>query len=662
MKASIKLLNEIKKLIEDPYNYLENDTIENKIPLVIKIIRYAKFMYFNSEEIMSDSTYDLLTDYLDKYGTPEQKEVLYEIGETVVIHKHKLPYVMGSMDKIKITDINKLKSWMNKYSGPYLLSDKLDGISAMLVYKNNEPINLYTRGDGTVGMNISHLIDYLSGIPKKIQIKNIIIRGELIMNKKLFDKKYADKMANARNMVAGQINRKKFNSKIMKDIDFVAYEIIEPWTNIKSQYQQLEKLNFNIPNYNIIKHENLSMTNLSKELKRHKNNSSYELDGIIINDTNNHKRYTADNPEYSFAFKELLEDLIVTVKVLDVEWNVSKDGYIKPKLLLEPTKLSGVIIKNVTAFNAKFIKDNNLGPGSIIKLTRSGDVIPHIVSVIKSTKAKFPDKSILDWEWNKSAVDIIVKSNKVLQQRIKELTFFLKNLNVKYIDEKLVEKLYSLGYKNIKNYFKFNKNDLINISGFKETMINKIDNEIKTAIQNMTLLDLMVASNIFGHGMGRKKLNKIITQYPDIILKKYMLTKKQLYDKIIGIKGFDDITTSQFVKNLTKFCNFFLDLPKTNRNRLLIETIIINKFSNIKKSNNKFKDLKFVFSDFRNKEWEEYIISNGGSVTGTVSKYTNYIVTSTEQKKNPSNSKVLKAKELNIKILDKNDFIKLFFN
>lgn len=651
MKVSNKLLNEINLLVKSPYEYIENSDIN----IIIKIIKYAKFKYFNESPIISDIVYDLLTDYLEKYGSKEQKKVLHEIGETVQINKHKLPFHMGSMDKIKPSDTSKLNNWLSKYNGPYLISDKLDGISAMLVYKNYKANGLYTRGNGQVGMNISHLIKYIDSISEEINIKDITIRGELIMSIKKF-KKYSAEMANPRNLVSGQINKKSPNKNILSDIDFIAYEIISPWTDFKIQYKNLEKLNFYLPNYQIIK--DINIDKLSQYLKNHKKNTSYEIDGIIISDTSLHKRNISDNPDYSFAFKELLDDQIAEVKVLDVEWNVSKDGYIKPKLILEATKLSGVTIKNVTAFNAKFIKDHKLGPGSIIKLTRSGDVIPHIVNIIKSTKPKFPKG---DWQWNTSGVDIIMKT-KNYQQRIKEITFFLKNLDVKYIDEKIVEKLYNLGYTDINKYFSFDKKHLLNTEGFKETIINKIHTEITNALDNMSLLKLMTASNIFGHGIGEKKLKKILDLYPDIILKKYLIKPKEFYNLIINIYGFDRITTDQFINNMKKFCNFFFELPRKYRNKVLIEIIVYNKFSKIikKKTSSLCNNKQFVFSDFRNKQWEEYIETNGGKITSTVSKNTDYLVTTVEQIKKASNSKVIKANKLGIPILDKDTFANKF--
>lgn len=645
----MKLLDEIKRYIDNPYYYIENANIKN----IIAIIKYAKFKYFNDIPIISDNLYDLLIDYIDKYGTDKQKLIIKEVGEKIVKKKHKLPFIMTSMNKIKLDNSSKLDNWINIFKGPYLISEKLDGVSAMIVYKNYKPYKLYTRGNGYEGQDISYLLKYLVNIPSNLSFDNIYIRGELIMSKESFEK-YSSTMMNARNLVSGQVNAKKINISMIHDIDFVAYEIIEPWYDIKYQYELL-KQKFNVPHYIIVK--SISSTFLSNTLKDFKLNSIYNIDGIVINNIYNDKRYIDGNPEYSFAFKELIEDQIKVVKVIDVEWNVSKHGLIKPRLLLEPVMLSGVIVKYVTGFNAKYIKDNKIGKNSIIKITRSGDVIPHIIAIVKSTEPKFPD---MTYKWNKSGVDIVITKGNY-QQIIKLITSFLKNINVKYINEKIVEKLYNIGYKNIISYFSFDKNNLIGVEGFKETMINKIEYEITNAIMNMELIDLMVASNIFGYGFGKKKIKKILEVYPDIIMKNFTTSKNILIDKIKNINGFDKILSEQFVKNLDKFCDFFMKLPKTIRNKLLIETIIINiPFT---KKENKYMNKSFIFSGFRNKKWEEIIEANGGFIkTSVPTKYNSsyYVITKDEQKKNPTNSKVLNAKNLNIIILSETEFIELF--
>jgi len=161
--------------------------------------------YCEGKSLMEDSTYDILREY-----------TLKEYPENLVAkeqHKHckmeaekskvKLPYEMWSMDKIK-PDTEALKKWTKDYKGPYVLSCKLDGISALYTTEDDEA-KLYTRGNGKIGQDISYLIPYLQ-LPKT---KDITIRGELIIPKQVFKDKYSKTFSNARNMVAGLVNQKK---------------------------------------------------------------------------------------------------------------------------------------------------------------------------------------------------------------------------------------------------------------------------------------------------------------------------------------------------------------------------------------------------------------------------------------------------------------------
>ena len=534
----MELVAEFKK---DPNDFIEN----NNIKQLIKLAKYLSSKYYSSEPIVSDDEYDLLIDKI-KYVDPKNsflKVIGTDCKKNNIVD---LPFYMGSMDKIK--NSKKIIDWSGKYTGPYYISDKLDGISALLELDKKNGNKLFTRGNGSQGNDITPLIKYLN-IPQ-IDAEYVVLRGELIMSKDKF-KKYSDNMANARNLVCGTVNSKKVNKERMKDIDFVAYEIIEPWLSIKDQFKALEKHKFKTV-YNTVL-ENIDINNLSYLLKERKDNSEYDIDGIIVSYGNPKKRLEEGNPDYAFAFKQTFENQTVDVKVLDVEWNESKDGYLKPRLILEPTKLSGVIIKHVTAFNAKYIKDNNIGPNTIIKLVRSGDVIPHILKVLQSTKAKMPD---IDFIWTESKVDIIAKKQSI-DGLVQSLTFSVQKLKIKNVNEGIIKKLVEKDIKTIIDLININKDFLLEIDGFKEKKADLVFNSINEAIQNITLLDFMVASNILGRGLGEKKIKKILDAYPNIIAKH----EKDVYNKIIKLEGFDEITTKLFTDNLDEFIKLFNKLP-----------------------------------------------------------------------------------------------------
>jgi DNA ligase (NAD+) len=626
----------IKEYLQNPYDFLENTTLDK----LIKIAKIADKHYYNDTSIMSDNEYDLIIDRI-KFLDPNNK-YLKKIGLGTEKKKVKLPYFMASMNKIKEEEL--IDNFKTKYGKGYCISDKLDGVSALLVI--GEENKLYTRGNGRIGMDISHLLTEISIDTRGIS-SGIIIRGEIIITKNNF-KKYEMTMSNSRNMISGIINSKKRNN--LKDIDFVAYELIEPFLNVQEQFNFLNNTKLKIVNHIFV--DTFTKTFLIDYLNKRKSESNYECDGIIINYIYPKKRLLDKNPDYAFAFKETNFIESVNVRVINVEWNISKDKYIKPRLILEPTKLSGVIIKHVTGFNAKFILDNKIGPGTIIKLIRAGDVIPHIKEIIKGTQEQMPEYK---YRWNETKIDIIYEGENT-EHLIKNLVWFCNKMEIQDINEKNITKMIDVGIDSISKIIRIEKTDLEKVSNFKTKMIDKIYKNIKEKINNIDIIKLMIASNIFGHGISDKRIKKIISIYPDIIYLYIEKPEKEMIKLISDIYGFDKLLAEQFIKNMSKFLDLLNELPQDIQDKILYE-----KTNNIDIIENKLmENLKIIFSGFRNKEWEAIIILKGGSIVSSISKNTNILVANKVDIENKKNSKIIKAIDLGIKILSKEEFQELF--
>jgi len=655
-----------QNIIDEFLNDKDHFVKQYDIKILIKLIELASDKYTNDQPIMTDKQYDFLFDYVKKLD-PENK-VLKKIGAPVMSkQKIELPYYMGSMDKIKSNDLSGLNKWLSKYNGPYVYSDKLDGVSGLLIFSDSK-LSLYTRGDGIEGTDITKLIKYIPTINnldlKKLS-NNLAVRGELIISKNKF-KKYQEKMANARNMVAGIVNSKTVDIDVVQDVDFVVYELINPWnTNQTEQWNILKNLGFNVVNYDNIE---INFENLSNVLAKRKENSEYEIDGIIIsNNELPEKRSINDNPDYAFAYKDIEQFAKAEAEVMNVEWSISKDGYIKPVLILQPTHIGGVIVSRVTAFNAKYIKDNILGQGAVIELIRSGDVIPYIQKIIKPAISGKPQLPInIEYEWSVTGVDI--KATKIeIEQQMSQMLYFFKKLDIKNVSEMTVKKMFDVGITTIPQIFNITKEDLATVEGFGEKMVDKIYENIHNRIDSLNMLDLMVASNAFGHGLGDRKLRKVMEKYPDIIQLYTDNTDEDMINKIIDIEGFDKKTAEYFVNGLNRFIDLFNSLDPEMRKKLRISLTtfievqeIVNEAKQME--NNKFAGKKFVFSGFRNKSWEDIIIKNGGSVSSSVSSNTDLLVTTSEAIKEGTNAKVVKAKELNKKILTKEEFEQEYIN
>lgn len=613
--------------------------LQLKIKDLVKILKDADNAYHNKGEIiMTDEQYDLIKEHLKKISpkNPYFKLVGFKPPEKI---KVKLPYYLGSQNKIKYGNIKELDNWFAKFNKPteYVISEKLDGISCL--YINDNGIKIFTRGDGIYGTDISYIKDFIN-FPNKIP-QGFAVRGELLLSKKNWEL-LKDIGANARNVVAGIINSKTINKKVLEKIDYVVYDVFNQRMKNEDALKLAKKLKFKIAKYKVIK-DTLSNEILFNHLKDFKNNSDYEIDGIVITHNKPYDIKIGDNPPYSFAFKsnELLD--VAEVIVNNVEWNISKDRYMKPVVQFNPVKLNGVIIKQATGFNADFIEKNKIGVGSIIKIQRSGEVIPHIIAIIKEANNGIPMMPSIPFKWNKTHIDIIAElDDKNRDVDIKNFIFFMKSLKIKGVSEGIITKLYDNGFDTLKKIINITKDEILEIDGFKDKSASNLINAL-AEINKKNCNEIMIASNIIGRGLGGKKLELILKNYPDICQNK----KKGLeinIDDLMKINGMGKLTSQLFKDNLEKFYEFYEDLG--------FKFIKINN----KPIDNKgiFKNVYFVFTGFRSDEIEKFIKDNGGDVESTITSKTNYLIM---KDRNKITNKISKAIEKGVKIISKDDFI-----
>lgn len=638
----------INRINKDPFEEVKTLTEKELEEILVK----AQDTFFNTgKPILSDAIYDILIDYM-KFKYPKNK-VSKNIGAKIKDKERKinLDYYLGSMDKIKPPS-NELNRWKDKFKSPYVLTDKLDGISALLIYTESE-IKLSTRGTATEGLNISNLVNYLD-VPKLEEIKNnvkklnligdkniIAIRGELIISKKKFDKNWKSTMKNSRNAVSGLVNSKTINPDLAIDTDFIAYELVDPNHKILEQFSFLEKLNFNVVNY--IKVKSMDYESLGKHLLKRRTESDYIIDGIVVYNNDLNTKNTSGNPKYAFAFKDVLEDQKATTEVLDVEWKVSKDGYINPTVIIKPVNIGGVNIERVTAHNAKYLLTNKLGKGAKIEIIRSGDVIPKIHKVLKESNNIINPE--IPYKWNETKVDYIVKSlenNKDID--IKNIYYFFSKLDTKGLGEKIVERLYDSGLNSVVKILKATSEDFLKIDGFKEKSSNNLIESIKKSTTDVPLEIIFAASNKLGHGMGVERAKMILEVYPNILTDHKNWSKDEFIQKISDIPQFEDKTSRLFVGNFPKFLKFYNEIDKY----ISIRKVNQSKSSKVTKKNSFFVDKTFVFTGFRDSELKQKIIENGGSVKDSLNSKTDYLVV---KEADSGSSKLTKAKELGVKII-----------
>jgi NAD-dependent DNA ligase/DNA-binding Lrp family transcriptional regulator len=610
---------------------------------LVNMLQEANIQYRNFQPIMTDNEYDILEDYI-KAKYPDNPAIK-QIGAPPTKSKVSLPYFMGSMDKIK-PDTNALTSWKTKYQGPYVLSCKLDGVSGLYTTEGKTP-HLYTRGDGKIGQDISYLIPYLR-LPKT---KGLVIRGEFIIPKATFNAKYKATFANPRNMVSGIVNQKAVQPEIMKDVDFVSYELIKPLQKPSDQMATLQQLDINVVQHILVNNEQLTNEFLSELLVSWRQTYPYEIDGVIVTNDAMYPNRKEGNPEHAFAFKMVLSDQIAEAKVVDVLWTPSKDGYLKPRVQIEPIHLGGVKIEYATGFNGSFIKDNNIGIGAVIELIRSGDVIPHIRKVVTpAAQAKMPD---VPYKWNTTHVDILLEdidSDEVVKE--KNITGFFRGIEVEGLSSGNIKRIIDAGFDTIPKILRMTPQDFLQVEGFKEKTAQKLYNNIQTKIQSAPLVSIMAASNIFGRGFNNKKLELILESYPDVLQSQDEKTTK--IKKVESIKGLASKTAESFVEKIPAFLAF---LHEANLETKLLQQAQSQKQSQQKDESQPLYSKSIVFTGFRDKQLEDTLKKIGAKIGSSVSKNTFVLLT-----KDPldETGKVLDAKKLGIPIMKPEEFIQMY--
>jgi NAD-dependent DNA ligase len=480
----------------------------------------------------------------------------------------------------------------------------------------------------------------------------ITLRGELIIKEETFEQKYKDKFANSRNFISGIVNRKKLTQaekEILKDIDFVAYEVIMP-QNLKpsEQYNKLLELNtITVKNIQSITYSELTNEYLSNKLLDFRANYEYTIDGIICIDDNIHPR-ESKNPEHAFAFKMVLSDQIAEAKVVDVIWTPSKDGYLKPRVQIEPINLGGVRIEYATGFNGAFINDNKIGIGAIIELIRSGDVIPHIRKVtMPAPEAKMPN---VPYKWNETHVDIMledISTDETVKEKV--ITGFFRGLNVEGLSSGNVKRIIATGYDTVPKILKMTMEDFLKVEGFKEKTAKKLYDGIREKIEEAPITMIMSASNIFGRGFSDKKLELIMNEYPNVLLSKE--SKEQKISKVAAIKGMAQKTAEAFVERIPEFVQFIKEI---NLDKKLIQ-VPVEKVS-IDQSHPLYNK-SIVMTGFRDQDLQNKLKSIGAKLGTSVSKNTFVVLVKDLEE---DTGKALDAKNLGIPLMTPEEFKKKY--
>ena len=611
---------------------------------IFQTLNFLDDYYYNGESLVSDAVYDKIIDYYKEIRGQEYKK----IGAPIKGEKVRLPIHMGSMDKVK-PGSSDLRNFLAKYKNQKCVMDKLDGTSLLLDLRITGKPKAYTRGNGTYGQDISHKINHILGTNCLSSWNHGgFVRGELIVPKSHWEK-ISHKGKNARNYVSGIINQKLVIPDELKNITFVAYEWCVSLENgtmenlsISEQLTHLKTGGFTTVTFNI--YEDVKEDALPEILTEYRETSDYEIDGIIVQDDVYHPRNTSKNPKYAKAFKmdTMCDSKITTIK--NIKWQASQDGSLRPTAIFEPVELSGVTISRASAYNAAYVKENNLGKGAKVKIIRSGEVIPKIVEVISCNHADFPDSEYV-WDENNTHIYLKDKDNDKTV-KIKQILYFCRTLDIAFFKEGLISKAYDCGCDSIMKIISLTEDSLLGygIDGVKNKTASKIIESIKSKLATASLGDFAAATPYF-NSMAKKRMNVINAEIPDWL----DLSNDELNDKIVSLSGFSEKTASVIVSGKDHFREFFNNCKTKN---IKICAGSVHKSSSTKIESNLLSNKIFLFTGFRDKVLKEKILANGGEVKDTLTKKITHLII---PNKDFSNGKVSKAIEAGITIVSKDD-------
>ena len=475
------------------------------------------------------------------------------------------------------------------------------------------------------------------------------IRGEFIIPKKVWENITVGKnLSNARNTLSGIINSKTVSSIKHKDIAsqvvFMAYEVITPIMKPSKQLEFLKYHGFDVVHSKLIPEINKSI--LSQTLLERRKVGEYEIDGIIVLSDHIYTRPQDNkNPKYAFAFKMVLEEQVGETTVIQVEWNASSWNLLKPRIRITPTILEGVEYNWVTGHDARHIVSKlggPIGPGAIIKIVRSGGVIPKVMEVIKP--AIEPQMPSVSYHWNKSGVNIILSEENNPVVETKKILRFIEKIGVEGFKRARITQCYQHGINTIPKILKATKDDFMVLDGIQEKMATKIYNNIHTAYQNANIEQIMAGSGLFGSGLGMKKISIVVKALPEFL----EIPADGLSSKINNLNGFSFKTTQQFMEGFEKFKQFMENLPK-------------KKFTStdIKLISTKLQKLEVLFTGHNDTELSKLIPQHSGKIHKKYNKKINVLVV---KDLNTKSSKMQKAKKNNIPIYTVGEFQKKYFS
>lgn len=655
--------------------------IRERIKYLVNILNQYNYEYYILDNpTVDDVMYDSLMRELEALEQKYPEEVLpntptKKVGDFLktdleeIVHENPMLSLANafSYDELREFD-ERIRKVVSNFT--YTVELKIDGIASSAHYEDGLLTLGATRGNGVIGENITKNMLMIRTLPKVLSKHlSMEVRGEVYMAKDVFNelneqkqKENAPLFANPRNAAGGSLRQLDPNITKMRKLDHFAYTLVNPsnygMTTQSDTLKFLKSLGFNVnPHYRHVK-DIEGVINYLEEYKDKRKTLNYETDGVVIKvnefDLYDLIGYTVKVPKWAIAYKFPAQ--IVTTKLKDIIFTVGRTGIITPNAILDPVYVGGTMVSRATLNNEDFITSRDLRIGDYVKVRKAGEIIPEVVEV--DFDRRNPDATPFvmplvcpvcgsKLEKAPNEAEHYCKNPECGGRLLEGIIHFASRvaMDIDGLGDKQIEQLFALGFiKDIgdiyllKNY----KEELLSIERFGIKKIENLMNAIENSKQNS--LDKF----IFGLGIrhvGAKASKNLMKYYHSI-------------DELMSAKK-EDLTTIDDIGSIMaeSIVNYFQN-PKNIALINKLKSLGVNPQVKEISTNNKFLGYTFVLTGtlptLSRDEASKMIEDAGGKTSSSVSRKTSFVLAGEE-----AGSKLTKAKELGIKIIDEETFIKM---
>lgn len=644
--------------------------MERMKELVDKLAQAAYAYEQENREIMSNFEYDALYDELkqleEETGTILAGSVTQKVGYEIASSLPKVthPKRMLSLDKTK--EVSKLKSFLGSQEG--LLSWKLDGLTIVCTYEEGKLTSAVTRGNGTVGEEITNNARTFKNLPLSIDVKErLVLRGEAIITYSDFAKinegisDESDKYKNPRNLCSGSVRQLNPEVTAKRNVRLYAFTLVEGGPDFETKEEQINWLRekgFQTVEYKKVTADTVEdavhyfATTIEKQ--------EFASDGLVL--TYNSRAYsaslgeTAKFPKDSIAFK--WKDELVETQFLGIEWNTSRTGLINPVAIFEPVEIEGTTVERASVHNLSILEELRLGVGDRITVYKANMIIPQIAeNLTKSNNVIIPEYCPVcgahtEIRQDKETKTLICSNSNCKAQRLRAFAHFTTRdaMNIEGLSEATIEKFLEKDYlEDFTSLYHLGQyeTEIVDMEGLGKKSFTKLMKSIEKS-KEVALANFIYALGIAQVGLGTAKL---ICRHFNNDLETMMSVSQE---ELTAIDGVGPVIAEEFAAYFSLEANKSMVKALVKELTFKVETIapvedspIVGKTFVVTGDVNHFKNRK---------ELQAKIEELGGKVTGSVSKNTDYLINNDSES---SSSKNKKAKELGIPILTEEAFLEL---